>query len=406
MFERPGNILVFGLRNTKIESIDGEALSELKNLERLHVFSNPLKKLSEKAFANLKNLEVLELSNNKLVYLPENVFENNENLQEIDMRNNKLKIIDSGVFANLDRLTSLNLRGNECVNKFWPDDVATLRIINGIVKDACVNPLVDQIHELKELVRQAAKNASNLQKQDEVKDEQLQLKDEAIVQKMRVIEALKTNISKLELEKESNLIRGEEMTEELNVLRMNHTEAQAKIEETFNKIIALELNITETENKLLVALNENADLSLENTELRINLESYELNVTSLSGDLSKLSEEMEATEQNLNQTEKNFQDLQSKYSDLRKAHDDLESEFEELNQALNETETLEHLSEAQHEDLKSQRDIFLVMIIASSGCCLTLAGLIVAQYMRNKKEKIYSTNEMDEIYSHPDEIHH
>lgn len=110
-------MLVRGLsfRKLGIQSIDVdafEASSCKKELERLDLSDNQLKRIDVKILENLDRLNTLSLAKNQLQF-GENNFEHNKKLVNLDLSDNGLQYLPNNLFANLHDLVSIDLSNNE-----------------------------------------------------------------------------------------------------------------------------------------------------------------------------------------------------------------------------------------------------------------------------------------------------
>lgn len=112
--ENFSNIEEIELSNViELEIIDGNSFKTCKNLKKLDLRWNKIKKLPENVFASLSKLEYLGLYDNELTKLDKNSFANLTNLRELYLCNNYLKFLPDGIFAPLINLEVLFLRYNE-----------------------------------------------------------------------------------------------------------------------------------------------------------------------------------------------------------------------------------------------------------------------------------------------------
>lgn len=101
------------ISSNKIEIIELDSFSELKQLVSLDLSYNFIESLERRHFSNLINLEVLNLSYNELKKLYVKMFSDLKNLKNIDLSSNLLGTFDAKSFAYHENLTELNLNNNK-----------------------------------------------------------------------------------------------------------------------------------------------------------------------------------------------------------------------------------------------------------------------------------------------------
>jgi len=92
------------------------SISNLYDLEELHLNNNNLENISSTFFYNLKNLKKLYLENCKIKNIPPNLFSNLENLKILRIPFNQLKKLAENTFQGLFLLEELCLHGNDFEN--------------------------------------------------------------------------------------------------------------------------------------------------------------------------------------------------------------------------------------------------------------------------------------------------
>ncbi|GMR30900.1 hypothetical protein PMAYCL1PPCAC_01095, partial [Pristionchus mayeri] len=108
----PSSTTELRLEQNRISHISENALSHLKNLQRLDMSKNAISEIAPGAFNGLDHLNTLVLYGNELVDLPVGVFDGINNLQLLLLNANKLKCIRRDAFRNLSKLTLLSLYDN------------------------------------------------------------------------------------------------------------------------------------------------------------------------------------------------------------------------------------------------------------------------------------------------------
>lgn len=78
----------------KLEMIEDDAFSNLKQLVRLDLSNNLLETLNNPSFSGLINLEYLNLSNNKIKCIDDFVFSNLKKLRRLNLTNNRLSLLE------------------------------------------------------------------------------------------------------------------------------------------------------------------------------------------------------------------------------------------------------------------------------------------------------------------------
>ncbi len=91
----------------------------LTNLVKLVLSNNKLEHLDPDLFSNLKNLELLWISDNQIKTLSSRNFANNKKLRELRFGNNKIYKIERDTFKHLNLLEHLDLSQNSCVDKSY-----------------------------------------------------------------------------------------------------------------------------------------------------------------------------------------------------------------------------------------------------------------------------------------------
>lgn len=82
------------MNECKLEMIDDDAFSNLKQLVRLDLSKNLLQTLNNPSFSGLINLEYLNLSNNKIKCIDDFVFSNLKKLQRLNLKRNRLSLLE------------------------------------------------------------------------------------------------------------------------------------------------------------------------------------------------------------------------------------------------------------------------------------------------------------------------
>ncbi|EEB16255.1 leucine-rich transmembrane protein, putative [Pediculus humanus corporis] len=108
-----GSVQALGLPNNKLETVPGEALKVLKQLERLDLSYNKLSDINFQSFVNLINLKYLDLSNNRIVNISFDAFSQMKNLTVIKLNKNRLMISTISALTKINKLEELDLSTNE-----------------------------------------------------------------------------------------------------------------------------------------------------------------------------------------------------------------------------------------------------------------------------------------------------
>lgn len=102
------------LSSNLIDALDPSVFSDLINLRRLNISSNPLYRFSDNhTFPDLPNLENLDLSNCMLSNVPTHAFKKLGALKTLDLSNNRLLSLNIAMFPHVRALTSLKVGGNK-----------------------------------------------------------------------------------------------------------------------------------------------------------------------------------------------------------------------------------------------------------------------------------------------------
>lgn len=132
---RNSNILVFEIRDSKIQTIEREAFKNLPSLS--HVFVSRINisdmefvgnlpetvrslwlhetntsHIPEEVFVNLIKLTDLHLQGNKIFEISKSTFKGLDNLITLDLERNSIETIEGNTFDNFPRLTFLSLKNN------------------------------------------------------------------------------------------------------------------------------------------------------------------------------------------------------------------------------------------------------------------------------------------------------
>ncbi|XP_037043639.1 connectin-like [Bradysia coprophila] len=99
------------LRND-IETLNGDSLWDLPNLQFFRLIYNRLRTLSDETFIKNKELKEVYLNSNQLSSLPASLFENNLLLEIVDLRKNFLRTIDERLFQTNSRLRGISFVSN------------------------------------------------------------------------------------------------------------------------------------------------------------------------------------------------------------------------------------------------------------------------------------------------------
>jgi hypothetical protein len=113
MFRGMTNLSELTLHDCKIESIDGNAFSNLKALKILRLRNNKIGGLPENLFSQLVDLEELHLSMNSIEKLPDKLFVGNRKLKTLEMWENRIRELPTGLFDSLIDLKTLMVNDNK-----------------------------------------------------------------------------------------------------------------------------------------------------------------------------------------------------------------------------------------------------------------------------------------------------
>lgn len=395
-FVEAGKLEILGLRGSNIEMVDKDVFWNLINLEQLHLYDNKITKIHEESLSKMTNLKILNLPNNKLSYLPRRLFQNNVELQEIHISNNKLKIIESQIFLGLTKITKIELRNNLCINKNYPADVfSSLVRLNQAITDDCANPMTELINEINQAKAQAESTISKLQLDKSENDKKLFRKDNEISNLASVNQNIRDQISKLQEDYEKNKIEKAELEQELIIMSLNHTEARLEIENVFNKTFALEIILSDLNQKLNESLEAYEEASNKMNDLQESIQLLESNLTLVSEENSELLSQVSTLVTNLTDTlgekemiSKDFHELELKYLHIVLDSDKLKLEINELDEALH-NETSIAGSITQEASPAGNYKILFVLVFM----IFVLSALLIIMAIRAKKAHTYSTNE-------------
>lgn len=101
----------------KVEFFPRRLTKIFRNIEIISIFHGNLRELTQNDLREFGDkLKDLRLGYNDIEVIKENLFEFNKNLEKILIHNNKIKKIEVGTFRGLEKLINLDLRENFCTN--------------------------------------------------------------------------------------------------------------------------------------------------------------------------------------------------------------------------------------------------------------------------------------------------
>lgn len=396
-FEKPENLNILGLRNTKLDAIDQDVFSGLVNIEELYLYNNLIRKIHGKAFCEMKHLRILKLDNNKLKYLPVGLFASNGNMHEVYINDNKLSIIDSDIFSALNHINKIELRRNFCIDKNFPIDFGSILDLNQAIVDECGNPMHEKLEGLRDLKSKSDNLISQLRSESLANEKLSRMDDELSKIKQENVD-IQRNVSALQGFNEDLLIRNREMSEELIIVNSNHSIAQSRIEKLFNKTIDIELLLADKTRKLEESSkqNEAVELQLETHEKA--LEILRRNISNLSYDNAFMTESNYELEENLTQVlnEKDF--LEILLAELNTNNSLLIKENENFVREIRELHNVTNLDKAQLSTEGFQTTMtncdYRVVILVCVAIVALVSILIIALAIRKVcRGKVYETHE-------------
>lgn len=107
------NIEELKMDYVRMHEIDEDAFVHCKQLKKVHLGGNNIRKFPKNVFNNHPGFEKILLGVNTLNYLDKDLFMNLKNLTELSLQDTILFHIDTELFRNLASLTQLNLRHNK-----------------------------------------------------------------------------------------------------------------------------------------------------------------------------------------------------------------------------------------------------------------------------------------------------
>ncbi|KAG1689937.1 Insulin-like growth factor-binding protein complex acid labile subunit [Nymphon striatum] len=118
------------IRNTKLEEIDDEAFTSLRNsIFSLEIMNTSLKSLSASSMKNFSTLEVLIISedgNLQNSITADDTKDLPSSIDSLDITHTSLKIIGNNAFSNMKMLRYLSLRGNKLTS--LPDNAFPMKL--------------------------------------------------------------------------------------------------------------------------------------------------------------------------------------------------------------------------------------------------------------------------------------
>lgn len=104
------------LGGNKLKKLENPFLSECHMLVKLYLYDNEITELASDTFAVLPLLIELDLGDNRIENLHKNLFKSLTNLQSLNLKNNRIQTIDSDLFFHNKELYSIDLSANKIEN--------------------------------------------------------------------------------------------------------------------------------------------------------------------------------------------------------------------------------------------------------------------------------------------------
>ncbi|CRK88211.1 CLUMA_CG001992, isoform A [Clunio marinus] len=392
-FEEPDTLKILGIRSTRIEIIDADVFSNMKILEQLHLHSNQIKTIDENALANLKELKVLNLSGNKIAYLPAQLFKHNEIIERIDFSSNKLRIIESSVFLNLLKVKEIKLSGNMCNNKIFPVDYALIENFISEIGVNCENIFRNVIDDLNDTKQDLETKIDKLKNENVLNNATLKNKQNEIMIRDQNNNDLKKNLSSLSMKMTEISLQKLKLQDEIEVLKMNHSDVAAKFEKLFNATIDITMSYTQSQENLKNCFKKNENLSGKIIDMKKKLDWFELNYTMVSDEISVLLENKRKTEANLTTLLQQKLMIQFDLTNLEANHSATISEKIKV-QKENDRLLLLSQNYAEEEKLNDERN-FRIIIFSVVILALLATAFIIYRIKRYRKFYEYRTNEFE-----------
>ncbi len=101
------------LFNCSIETLAGDELEGLSNLEKFEFWDSKISEIPEKFFNSNPNLKEIDFNGNKIEKISEKLFENLQNLEDVDFGGNEIERLEGKIFKNSKKLKAIFLYRNK-----------------------------------------------------------------------------------------------------------------------------------------------------------------------------------------------------------------------------------------------------------------------------------------------------
>ncbi|NXA06938.1 IGS10 protein, partial [Sapayoa aenigma] len=122
----PRDVQRINLGYNSLRKLSPTDFAGLEKLELLMLHSNEINMIPEKVFSDLCSLQVLKMSYNKVRELQQDVFYGLKSLVRLHMDHNQIEFVNPNVFNGLTSLKLVHLDGN-LLQQLHPDTFVTLQ---------------------------------------------------------------------------------------------------------------------------------------------------------------------------------------------------------------------------------------------------------------------------------------
>lgn len=280
----------FDVYSPTLKELSRNVFFDCTKVTKVNIHNSLISWLPEDVFSDLVSLVHLEMMENKLDYMPKNIFSKNSKLREVNFNKNQLAIINADFPSSL---TLLSLNGNFCIDKRYPGDFSNISsMLSDCFQRCTYSGFTNRVNSLEQAVLHNENLTATMLN---LRSEKENVSKRAEIQAL-TIDELNQNLTRYELNISKMSIENVEKSIEIKLLRSNHSEAQAEMEELIEEIISLKLNISRAELELS---DKNENIKICSTEKNL----LNNNVRTLKSTLSALVIHNEAME-------KNFAELQ------------------------------------------------------------------------------------------------
>lgn len=115
------NLKKFDMAGESVVEFTNEIFFGCKNISEVIIKNSKINSINFDLLTNLEDLKIFHLENTKVEYIHEDFFKNNVNLKKITLDRNQLKVIDV-IFSLFDKLELLSVLTNPCISLAYSKD--------------------------------------------------------------------------------------------------------------------------------------------------------------------------------------------------------------------------------------------------------------------------------------------